>query len=181
MAGPLGPARQSLGTGHIGPAAVIGDFHAVLQEDLLRRAAFKDGRDLQGVDLLAHRGITPARHAAQDVQLGGRHADLYLDPLGQVLARPGVGSATLEDHHVGDGLLRADHVKGNVLDALEAVAAEGDGVVLLLRRDVKATTAVGRESPAQIDDAEAVVVDRHVGEQVAQGGRTQGIEALGHE
>ena len=115
------------------------------------------------------------------MQLGGRHADLHLDPLGQVLARPGVGSATLEHHHVGDGLLRADHVEGNVLDALEAVAAEGDGVVLLLRRDVEATTAVGRESPAQIDDAEAVVVDRHVGQQVAQGGRTQGIEALGHE
>ena len=181
MAGPLGPTRQSLGTGHIRPAAVVGDFHAVLQEDFLRRAALKDGRDLESVDLLAHRGITPARHAAQDVQPGGRHPDLHLDPLGQVLARPGIGSATLEDHHVGDSLLRADHVEGNVLDALEAVAAEGDGVVLLLRRDIEATTAVGREGPAQVDDAEAVVVDRHVGEQVAQGRGPQGIEALGHE
>ena len=181
LARPLGPARQPLGTRHIRTTAVVGDFHAVLQEDLLRRTAFKNGRHFQGIDLLAHRGITPARHAAQDVQFGGRHTHLHLNPLRQTLARPGVRSSPLENDNIGDRLLRANHVERNVFDALEAVAAEGDGVVLLLRSDVEATTAVGREGPTQINDAEAIVIHGHVGQQIPQSGCTQGIEALGHE
>ena len=115
------------------------------------------------------------------MQLGGRHTHLHLDPLRQTLARPGVRSSPLENDDVGDRFLRANHVERNVFDALEAVAAEGNGVVFLLRRDVEATTAVGRESPTQINDAEAIVIHGHVGQQIPQSRRAQGIEALRHE